>query len=90
MTLTPEQFNKLATKEDLREFKEEMRSEMVTKNEFRALITAVDNLTKIVTDFRIEMASNQAAHDRFKYRISKLEGKEMVLRDEDEDKKYSK
>lgn len=84
MALTPEQFNKLATKEDLENF--------YTKNEmdkkFDQLLTAIDGLTKIVADFQAEIAANQAAHDLFEYRISKLEGKEMIVRDEDE--RYSK
>ena len=52
MTLTPEQFNKLATKEDLKD--------LVTKAEmnekFDQVLTAVDGLAKTVKDFHSEMA----------------------------------
>jgi peptidoglycan hydrolase CwlO-like protein len=80
MTLTPEQFNKLATKDDLDEVKNDVGQ---IKKDVSMILTAVDNLTKIVTDFQAEMASNQAAHDRFEYRISKLESKESIVRDEE-------
>ena len=76
MTLTPGQFNKLATKEDLKNFatKEEMNEK------FDQVLTAVDGLTKTVNDFHAEMAANQGAHDRMsgninnhEVRIKKLE-----------------
>lgn len=73
MTLTPEQFNKLATKEDLKNLynKEEL------DYKFDKILTAVDGLAKEVRDMRSEFASNQVAHDRFEVRISELE--ERVL-----------
>ncbi len=42
MTLTPEQFNLLATKEDLKGIKEEM----TTKEDTNKVLTAVDGLAK--------------------------------------------
>ena len=80
MTLTPEQFNKLATKEELNEVKNDVKE---IKKDVSMILTAVDGLTKKVTDFQAELASNQSAHDRFEYRISHLEGKEMIVRDEE-------
>jgi hypothetical protein len=81
MALTPEQFNIIATKEDLKDMKREITEELGEKLD--QVLNAVDGLAKHVKDFRIEMASNQAAHDRFETRISKLEEKGMIVRDEE-------
>jgi len=70
MTLTPEQFNKLVTKDEFNEFKGEM---MEMKGEVRQILTAVDGLTKDVKDFHAEMASNQGAHDRMSDKINNHE-----------------
>jgi hypothetical protein len=71
MTLSPEQFNLLATKEDLSNF--------LTRDEFNykfdKILTAVDGLAKGFDNFRAEMASNQSAHDRFEESISRLNDK---------------
>jgi len=82
MTLTPEQFNKIATKEDLRELEEKIDTKIDKKID--QVLTAVDGLTKTVKDFHIEMASNQGAHDRMsdkinshEVRIKKLEYKNV-------------
>lgn len=78
MTLTPEQFNKLVIKEDLKDLatKDEMNEK------FNQVLTAVDSLAKSVKDFQTEMAANQGAHDRMsdnindhEIRIKKLEFK---------------
>ncbi len=70
--LTPEQFNILATKDDL----EDLRSDMISKEEYKEgldiILTAVDGLTKLVKDFQAELASNQAAHDRMDTEIITL------------------
>jgi hypothetical protein len=47
------------------------------------VLTAVDGIAKKHQNFDEEMASNMAAHDRFEYRITKLEGKESFVRDEE-------
>lgn len=80
MTLSPEQFNKLATKEDLEKFA--TKTEMNEK--FDQVLTAVDGLAKSVKDFHVEMASSQGAHDRMsdkinhhEVRINKLELKNV-------------
>jgi tetrahydromethanopterin S-methyltransferase subunit G len=69
MTLTPEQFNKLATKEDLKKF--------YTKNEmdekFDKVLTAVDGVAKKLENIETELLSNQVAHDRFENRFVIIE-----------------
>jgi hypothetical protein len=81
MTLTPEQFNIIATKKDLKDMKREITEELGGK--FDQVLNAVDGLAKHVKDFKVEMVSNQAAHDRFETRITKLEGSGMIVRDEE-------
>lgn len=67
MTLTPEQFNLLATKDDLKKF--------VTKDEFNnkmdQIITAVDNLSKKYENHGDEHVANIGAHDRMEADIEK-------------------
>jgi len=69
MTLTPEQFNKLATKEDLKDF--------VTKGELREvkseILGAVDAVMHKLDDIEHAFVSNQAAHDRFESRLERIE-----------------
>ena len=75
MTLTPEQFNLLATKDDLKELEERL----VSKDDFAQLLTAVDSLAKNVMDFQAEMDSNQVAHNRFEGSIDNLNGRVRKL-----------
>ena len=42
MTLTPEQFNKLATKQDLEDLANDLREEMVTKKEHNEVMNTLD------------------------------------------------
>lgn len=70
MALTPEQFNKLVTKDEFTEFKDEM---MEMKADVKKLLTAVDGLAKKTENADLSSVSNQAAHDRFKKRISRME-----------------
>lgn len=69
MTLTPEQFNKLATKEDLKDF--------VTKTELTGakseILGAVDSVMKKLDDIEHAFVSNMAAHDRFEKRLTRIE-----------------
>ena len=76
MTLTPEQFNKLVTKEDLKD----LATKIEMNEKFDQVLTAVDNLAKSVKDFQTELAANQGAHDRMsetldnhEVRLKKLE-----------------
>jgi len=68
MTLTPEQFNILATKDDLKSF--------VTKDEFKKgiddILTALDGMKKNNENHEIEHVSNISAHDRFQRDIDGL------------------
>ena len=73
MTLTPAQFNKLATKEDLNELEEKLEKKLVSKKEFNELITVADHIVKKLDDIEHAFVSNQAAHDRFEKRITRLE-----------------
>jgi cytochrome c553 len=74
MTLSPEQFNKIALKADtdrisadLQDFKEEMR-------QFRSdMFKIMDGVVKRLDNIQIESVSNIAAHDRFESRITHLE-----------------
>ena len=79
MTLTPEQFNKLATKEDLKDLEEKI----VSKEEFREfksdVLGAVDGLAKKFDNFSAEMAANRAAHERFEEAIDSLKNRVSVL-----------
>ncbi len=70
MTLTPEQFNKIALKEDTDRI--EKKVDKISANVSK-LLTAVDGLTKKVDDVEHAFVSNQAAHDRFEQRISIIE-----------------
>lgn len=79
MTLTPEQFNKLVTKQEFNELKEEV---LEVKSDVKKILTAVDGLTKSVKDIKIEMASNQGAHDRMSDNINdhEIRLKELELK----------
>ena len=70
MTLTPEQFNKLATKKDLEGFKNEVQQNVVSKNEFHDVM---DTVVKKLDNIEHAFVSNLAAHDRFEERIAKSE-----------------
>jgi len=69
MTLTPEQFNKLATKEDLKNFY--TKTEMDGK--FDQVLSATDAVMHKLDDIEHAFVSNQAAHDRFEGRLERIE-----------------
>jgi len=73
MTLSAEQFNKLATKEDLKNFatKDELK---ILKNE---LLDVMDAIIKKLDNMEYSYISNQVAHDRFETRITKLEARKL-------------
>jgi len=69
MPLAPEQFNKLALKDDLKEFAkisdiQDMKNEILASN---------DKLMKKMDNIEHAFVSNQAAHDRFEKRLVRLE-----------------
>ncbi|MDO8593248.1 MAG: hypothetical protein Q7R92_05855 [bacterium] len=63
MPLTPEQFNKLVTKEYL----EEKLENLATKQDVRNILAAVDGIAKKHQNFETELAANQGAHGRCIY-----------------------
>lgn len=69
MSLTPKQFNLLATKEDLNE----LRQEMTTKKEHNEVMNTLDAVMVKLDNIEHAFVSNLAAHDRFEERISRLE-----------------
>lgn len=71
MALTPEQFNIIATKQDLKDL--EYRLDKKISDKMDTILNAVDGLAKNVNDMRDEFTSNIAAHDRFEKRISRTE-----------------
>ena len=73
MTLTPEQFDKLVTKDYLEEKLAEKLEKMATKEDVDKILTAVDGIARKHQEFEVELISNQVAHDRFKTRIKQLE-----------------
>ena len=75
MALTPEQFNKIATKEDLKELKREM----ATKEDINKILTAVDGIAKKHQDFETEFVSNIGAHDRFEEKFIKTDKRIKVV-----------
>lgn len=71
----------MVTKDEFNEFKGEM---MEMKGDVSKILTAVDGLAKSAKDIKVEMASNQGAHDRIadkinnhEVRINKLELKNV-------------
>jgi len=73
MPLTPEQFDKLATKEDLKELKREV----ATKEDVNKILTAVDGIAHKHQSFEVEMTANLGAHDRMN---KKIDGHEARLK----------
>lgn len=76
MTLTPEQFNILATKDDVKEAI--LASEERITKKIDRILTAVDGIAKQHNDFKTELVANQGAHDRFEERIKGLEKKQGI------------
>ena len=73
MTLTPEQFNYLANKDDLNELESKIRSDMATKEDVDKILSAIDSFAKKTEDAEIEQTANIGAHDRFEKRLTNLE-----------------
>lgn len=74
MSLTPEQFNKLVTKDEFNEFKKIV----ATKEDMNNLYSAIDAVMCKLTNIEHAFVSNQAAHDRYEKRITRTE-KELGL-----------
>ena len=71
MTLTPEQFNKISTKDDVERAIRESEERLGMKID--RVLSAVDGIAKRHEDFEKELTANQAAHDRFEKRFAGLE-----------------
>ena len=73
MTITPKQFNQLATKEDLKEF--------VTKKyldkKVDKILNSVDGIAKRFDTIETEFKMDKLAHDHMQKQIDKLELKTM-------------
>ncbi len=72
MTLTAKQFSQLTTKKD---FDRLEKNQNDLRGDVKDLISVIENFTKKVSDFEIEMAANQGAHGRYEGRIEDLERK---------------
>lgn len=70
MTLTPEQFNKLVTKDEFNELKGDFKK---IDKKVDQILDVVENIATDQKTTKQELLMNQAAHDRFDKRINKLE-----------------
>ncbi len=70
MTLTPEQFNKLATKEDLKNLEEKMPS----KGDFNNMMNAIDGIAGQFDKIDQESKMDKLAHDRMQGEIDQIKG----------------
>ncbi len=70
MTITPEQFNKLALKEDLSEVKQDVKE---VKENMRKVMGTLEVMNKTLTKIDTELAANTSAHDRFQTTINNHE-----------------
>ena len=75
MPLTPEQFNKLVTKDDL----DNRLENIATKEDVQKILSAVDGIAKKHKDFETELAANLGAHDRFDEKFTKTNGRMETL-----------
>ena len=77
MSLTPEQFNKLATRQDLNELEERLEDKFVTKEHFDqkmdALFELIDGIATSHKKFDEELVANIGAHDRIEENIQKID-----------------
>lgn len=71
MSLTPEQFNKLAIKEDLKEFNTKEEAEKQTEK----ILSVLDSMAKDIKDIKVEQSSNIGSHDRFEKILKDHEGR---------------
>jgi len=76
MALTPEQFNKLVTKDEFNEFKDEM---MDMKKDVKKILNSVDSIAKKHQDFDAELAANLGAHNRFEEKFTKNDDRIKVI-----------
>ena len=77
MPLTPEQFNKLVTKDYFEEKLAEKLENMATKQDVNKILTAVSGIASKHQSFEVEMAANLGAHDRLG---KKIDGHEVRIK----------
>ena len=77
MSLTPEQFDILVTKDDLKEAIT-ASEERITKK-IDNVLTAIDGIAHKHKSFETEMTANIGAHDRFEKKFIKTNGRVEVL-----------
>jgi len=70
MSLTPEQFAKLTTKDEFNELRKDFKK---MDGKIDQLLTVVDGIAKKHDDFKVELVSNQGAHDRMSEAIANHE-----------------
>jgi predicted nucleic acid-binding Zn-ribbon protein len=68
MSMSLEQFNKIAMKEDL----EELRKEMMTKEDKKEIMDAIDKFTKTADTSKKEKAANLGAHNRIQEDVNEV------------------
>lgn len=69
MTLTPEQFNKISLKEDLKDFAKSAEIQQARND----ILASNDKLAKKLDNMDHAFVSNLAAHDRLEKRITRAE-----------------
>lgn len=79
MSLTPEQFNKLTTKEDLVALESRLEEKFATKEDFRGIVDTLDYIVKKLDKIDTEQTANIAAHDRMDEAISKIQNSHQEL-----------
>ena len=73
--LSPEQFNKLATKDDLDALEEKLEEKLASKEDINKVITILDSIVKKHKDFDDESIDNQDAHNRMQKEINETRTK---------------
>ena len=68
MPLSINQFNKLATKDELKELKKEMLS----KKEYNKIMNTLDGISKDVKDIKSEKTANLGAHLRIQEDVNEI------------------
>ena len=69
MILTPEQFNKIATKDEQEELKGEVKE---IKKDVKTILGSLDEIVKSVKDMKEENTSNINAHDRIQQDVNEI------------------
>ena len=73
--LSAEQFNKLATKDDLDALEEKLEEKLASKEDISKVITILDSIVKKHKDFDDESIANQDAHNRMQKEINETRAK---------------